>query len=128
MGDLTHATAEPVADQCTFIHNRLALKVLVARKGQRFSNAVKRVDRLLLMLRPFTRRADNRVGLVSKVCGQLSVRGHHLARRMNFLAVARGVRGDLGGFLARSGPCVLGTRESVGCGDWMRRGIPACSP
>ena len=42
MGDLTHATAEPVADQRTFIHNRLTLKVLVASKGQRFSNAVKR--------------------------------------------------------------------------------------
>src|ERR1700691_1483969 len=29
MGDLTHATAEPVADQCTFINDRLTLKVLV---------------------------------------------------------------------------------------------------
>ena len=80
MGDLTHATAEPVADQRTFIHNRLALKVLVARKGQRFSNAVKNVDWPLLMLRPFTRRAYNSVRLVSKVCSQLSVCGHHLAR------------------------------------------------
>ena len=80
VGDLTHAAAEPVADQRTFIHNRLAFKVLVAGKGQRFSNAVKRVDRLLLMLRPFTSRSDNRVGLVSKVCRQLSVRGHHLSR------------------------------------------------
>src|SRR5580700_3625289 len=54
VGDLSHATAEPVPDQCTFIHNRLTFKVLVARKGQRLSNAVQRVDRLLLMLRPFT--------------------------------------------------------------------------
>ena len=80
MGDLTHATAEPVADQRTFIHNRLTLKVLVASKGQRFSNAVKNVDWPLLMLRPFTRRAYNGVRLVSKVCSQLSVCGHHLAR------------------------------------------------
>src|SRR5271170_3388485 len=29
MGDLTHATTEPVADQRTFIHDRLPLKVLV---------------------------------------------------------------------------------------------------
>ena len=80
MGDLAHAAAEPVADQRTLIHNRLALEVLVAGKGQRFSNPVKRVDRLLLMLRPFTRGADNGLGLVPEVCGQLSVRGHHLAR------------------------------------------------
>src|SRR5580692_7619935 len=32
VGDLTHAAAEPVADQCTLINNGLALKVLVARK------------------------------------------------------------------------------------------------
>src|ERR1700689_1401855 len=98
MGDLTHATAEPVADQRTFIHNRLTLKVLVASKGQRFSNAVKNVDWSLLMLRPFTRRAYNSVGLVSKVCGQLPMRGHDLSRRMDLLAVARRVRSDLGSF------------------------------
>ena len=51
------------------------------------------------MLRPFTRCANNGVGLVSKVCCQLPVRGHHFARRMNFLAVTRRVRGDLGSFL-----------------------------
>jgi hypothetical protein len=33
MGDLAHPTTKPVADQRTFIHNRLTLKVLVARKG-----------------------------------------------------------------------------------------------
>jgi hypothetical protein len=32
------------------------------------------------MLRPFTSRSDDRVGLVSKVRGQLSVGGHHLSR------------------------------------------------
>src|SRR5580692_1480439 len=79
MGDLTHATAEPVADQSTFIHNRLALEVLVAGEGERFSNTVKRVDRFLLMLRPFPRCAYHGVGLVPKVCCQLPVRGHHLS-------------------------------------------------
>ena len=80
MGDLAHAATEPVADQRTFIHNRLALEVLVAGKGERFSNTVKRVDGLLLMLRPFTCRANNGVGLVPKVCRQLPVRGHHFSR------------------------------------------------
>jgi hypothetical protein len=80
MGDLTHATAEPVADQRTFIHNGLALKVLVASKAQRFSNAVKNVDWPFLMLRPFTRTAYNGVRLVPKVCSQLSVCGHHVSR------------------------------------------------
>jgi hypothetical protein len=80
VGDLTHTTAEPVADQRTFIHDRLPLKVLVTSKGQRFSNAVKNVDWPLLMLRPFTRRAYNSVRLVPKVCGQFSVCCHHLAR------------------------------------------------
>src|SRR5271157_2273000 len=92
MGDLTHATAEPVADQRTFIHNRLTLKVLVASKGQRFSNAVKNVDWPLLMLRTFTRRPYNSLRLVSEVCRQLPVRGHNLTRRMNRLAVPRRVR------------------------------------
>jgi serine/threonine-protein kinase HipA len=70
----------PVADQCTFIHNRFAFKVLVARKGQRFSNALKGVGRLLLMLRPFPRCAHNRIGLVPKFCCHLPVRGHHFSR------------------------------------------------
>src|ERR1700693_3645308 len=56
MGDLAHSSTQPVADQRTFIHNRFALEVLVARKGEGLSNAVKRVDSLLLMLRTFTRR------------------------------------------------------------------------
>src|SRR5271157_4038418 len=102
MGDLTHATAEPVADQRTLIHNRLTLKVLVASKGQRFSNAVKNVDWPLLMLRPFTRRSYNGVRLVSKVCSQLSVCGHHLARWLNFLTVTGRVRSDLGSFFPRA--------------------------
>jgi hypothetical protein len=32
MGNLAHASAEPVADERTFIHNRLALEVFVAEK------------------------------------------------------------------------------------------------
>src|ERR1019366_8723222 len=51
MGDLAHAAAEPIADQGTFIHNRLALEVLVTGKGERFSNALKGVEGLLLVLR-----------------------------------------------------------------------------
>ncbi len=34
VGDLSHAAAESVADQRTFIYNRLALEVLVAGKGK----------------------------------------------------------------------------------------------
>ena len=102
MSDLAHTAAEPVADQGAFIDNRLALEVLVAGKGERFADTVNRVDGLLLMLRPFTRCPDNGLGLVSKVCGQLSVRGHHLSRRMDFLTVAGRVRGDLGGFFPRA--------------------------
>jgi hypothetical protein len=33
MSDLTHTSAQPVADQGAFIDNGLALEVLVARKG-----------------------------------------------------------------------------------------------
>src|SRR6202451_2397470 len=47
VSDLPHSATEPVADQRTFIHNRLALEVLVTGKGKRFSNSVKRVGRLL---------------------------------------------------------------------------------
>ena len=38
--DLAHAATEPIADQSPFIHNGLALEVLVAGKGDRFSNPV----------------------------------------------------------------------------------------
>jgi hypothetical protein len=33
MGNLAHSATKPVADQCTFIYNRLALEVLVTREG-----------------------------------------------------------------------------------------------
>src|SRR5580692_7413104 len=93
---------EAVADQSTFIHNRLAPEGLVAGEGERFSNTVKRVDRFLLMLRPFPRCAYHGVGLVPKVCCQLPVRGHHLSGRMDLLAVPRRVRSDLGSFFSRA--------------------------
>src|SRR5260370_31435673 len=51
------------------------------------------------MLKPLM-GADNGFGLVSEVCGELAVRGHHLSRRMDFFTVAGRVRGDLGGFFA----------------------------
>src|SRR5258708_4896439 len=56
------------------------------------------MDWLLLKLRPFLRCANDSVGLVSKVCRQLPVRGHHFSRRMNFFTVAGRVCGDFGGF------------------------------
>src|ERR1700691_1280084 len=70
VSDLPHAATEPVADQRPFVHNGLALEVFVAGKSEGFSNTVKRVDRLLLMLRPFPRCSYNRLGLTSKVCRQ----------------------------------------------------------
>ena len=44
--------------------------------------------------------ADNSIGLVAEVGGELAVRGHHLAGRMNLLAVSRRVRGNLGSLLS----------------------------
>jgi hypothetical protein len=41
VGNLSHAATKPVADQRAFIYNRLALEVLVAGKGERFSNSLK---------------------------------------------------------------------------------------
>src|ERR1022692_3317720 len=102
MGNLAHPATEPIADQRTFVYHCLALEVLVTGEGERFSNTVKRVDGLLLMLRPFTGCAYNRLGLVSEVCCQFPVRGHDLTRRMNLLAVPSGVRSDLGSFLSRA--------------------------
>src|ERR1039458_2649707 len=64
MGNLAPSATEPIADQSPFVHNSLALKVLVAGKSERFSNTLKRVDGLLLMLRPFTGHAYNGLGLV----------------------------------------------------------------
>ena len=98
--DLAHPATEAVADQRPLIHDRLALEVLVAGKGKRFSNPVQRVDGLLLMLRPFTCCTDNSVGLVPKGSCQLPVCGHYLRRRMDLFAVASRVRRDLGSFFS----------------------------
>ena len=97
IGDFAHAAAEAVADQCPLIDDGLALEVLVAGKGQRFAHAVNGVDGLLLMLKPFARGADDGFGLVPEVGGELAMRRHDFARRMNLFAVAGGVRGDLRG-------------------------------
>ena len=51
------------------------------------------------MLKSLARGADDRFGLVSEVGSELAMRSHDFARRMDFFAVARGVRGDLGGLL-----------------------------
>ena len=80
VGDLAHSAPEPVAYQCAFIDNGLALEVLVTGKGKRFSNTVKGVDGLLLMLGPFPRSTNHSIGLVSEVGCQLPVRGHYLSR------------------------------------------------
>jgi hypothetical protein len=96
MSDLAHTSAQPVADQGAFVYNRLALEVLVAGKGERFSNTVNRVHGLLLMLKPLMGCPDNGLGLVSKVCRELSVRSHYLGWRMDFFTVAGRVRGDFG--------------------------------
>jgi hypothetical protein len=96
MSDLTHTSAQPVADQRTFIDNRLALEVLVAGKGERFSNTVNRVHGLLLMLKPRACLPDNDLGLVPKVGRQLPVRSHYVGWRMDFFPVAGRVRGDFG--------------------------------
>src|ERR1700722_4807631 len=99
MGDLAHASAKAITDQRTFLHTRPALEVLVAGKGQRFSNTVKRVDRFLLMLTPFMCGPNNGLGLAPKVCRQLPVGGHDFSRGMNILALTGRVSSDLGGFL-----------------------------
>ena len=93
---LAHAAAEPVADQCPFIDDSLALEVLVAGKSQRLAHAVEGVDGFLLMLKPLTRGANDGFGLVAEVGGELAMRRHDIGWRMNLFAVARGVRGDLG--------------------------------
>ena len=45
----------------------------------------------------FARGADYSFGPVAEVGGELTMGGHDLARRMNLLAVACGVRCDLRG-------------------------------
>jgi hypothetical protein len=97
MSDFAHASAESVAKQRTFIHNRLALEILVARERERFSHSLKRIGWLLLKLGSFLRCSDDSLGLVSKVGCQLSVRGHHFSRRMDLFTVTGRVRGDFGG-------------------------------
>jgi hypothetical protein len=96
MSDLTHTSAQPVADQGAFVHNRLAFEVLIAGKGERFSDTVNRVHGFFLMLKPLMGCPDNGLGLVSKVCRQLSVRSHYVGWRMDFFPVAGRVRGDFG--------------------------------
>ena len=51
------------------------------------------------MLKSLPRGADDRFGLVAEVGSELAMRRHDFAGRMDFFAVARGVRGDLGSLL-----------------------------
>src|SRR5206468_380409 len=119
VGDLAHSAPEPVAYQCAFVDNGLALEVLVTGKGKRFSNTVsfdrvrevlvtgkgkrfsntvKRVYGLSLVLGPFPRSTNHSIRLVSEVGCQLPVRGHHVSGRMNLLAIPGRVRSDLRSF------------------------------
>jgi hypothetical protein len=100
MSDLAHTSAQPVADQGAFVYNRLALEVLVAGKGERFSDAVNRVHGLFLMLKPLTGCPDNGLGLVSKVCRQFSVGSHYLGWRMDFFTVAGRMSGNFCGLFS----------------------------
>ena len=52
------------------------------------------------MLDALPRGADDRFGLVAEVGSELAMRRHDFAGRMNFFAVAGGVRGDLRGLFA----------------------------
>src|SRR5271165_1963652 len=52
------------------------------------------------MLKPFVCGADDGFGLVPEVGGELAMRGHYFRWRMDLLAVACGVCGDLGSLLS----------------------------
>jgi hypothetical protein len=97
MSDLAHTSAQSVPDQGTFIDNGLALEVLIAGERERFSHSLKRIDWFRLKPRSFPCCTNHGLGLVSKVCRQLTMRGDHFSRRMNFFTVAGRVCGDLGG-------------------------------
>jgi len=83
-----------------FANDGFALEVLIAGKGERFSHPLPWIDRLLLALRAFPRGAYHGIRLVAKVRRQLAMGGHHLGGRVNLLAVAGGVRGNLSGLLS----------------------------
>ena len=75
-------------------------KFLSREKVRRFPHTVEGVGGFLLMLKPLTRRANHRVGLVAEVGGELAMRRHDVGWGMNLFAVTRRMRGDLGGLLA----------------------------
>ena len=80
IGNIAHTSTESVPDQNPLVYDGLAFEILIARKSERFSNPLKRVDRRILMLRPSSRRAYYRIGLVSKVSCELPMRCHHFSR------------------------------------------------
>ena len=94
---LAHASPKPIPDQRTFIDNCFSFKVLVARERERFTDTVNRLGRLFLVLMPFSRGADDGLGLVAELGGEFPMRRHHLSRGMNLLSIAGRVRGDLCG-------------------------------
>ena len=47
VGDLAHAAAQRVANDCSLVHDGFALEVLIAGKGDRFPDALLRVQFLL---------------------------------------------------------------------------------
>jgi len=116
----------PSRNQRPFIHDRLALEVLVAGKGERFSNTVKRVGRFLLMLRPFRAARTTASAWCQSLPPASDARPSPLPANGSPCGPASSAQRSRQ-LPSRSGLCVRGIHESVGSGDWMRRGILACS-
>ena len=87
-----------------------------------------RVQFLGWMLRPFSRRVHNGIGLVAVLGGKSAMCGHHVAERMNLLMIACRVRGDFRGLFSVTARAFQILSYLLATRDSMRRDIPGCSP
>jgi len=100
VANLAHAAAERISNQQAFVHDCLALEILVAGKSDRFAHALARDRRYLHLPGALSRRTNHRVRLVAKICSKPTVSGHNLTRSQQLFAISRGMRGDFRCFFA----------------------------
>ena len=81
ISDFAHATAEGVPNDQALVYYSLALEILVAREGDRFSGSLIRTlgrKVVLLVPRSLLRCVDNCLGLVAEISCEFTVRRHSL--------------------------------------------------
>jgi hypothetical protein len=85
IGCFAHSSAKRITHQEAFVHDRLALKVLISGERNGLLSPQRTVAKRVQMQGAFAGCMDNRVGLIAEVRPELPVGGENFLRRQYFL-------------------------------------------